>query len=143
MSGGRGKAVLYGALTVLALAVGVGCILDGLRLAALINFAVAGLAIQGVMDGFREWRRDRAKDGATEAEIVARWQKTRDRIYRRARRRIRWNHSIRGAEGVRMVNDRVREQYDAAAGDARARGEWVPTIEQLRAQPEGDNPWRP
>lgn len=108
-----------------------------------LNIVVAAFAVLSLadfLDGLTQLARKKA-DTPTEADIVARWQKTRERLYRRAYRHVRWDTDIMPGDreiGARRLS---KEWYDKAAGDARARGEWAPTYDQLRRPAEGDNPW--
>jgi hypothetical protein len=138
---------VWGALAVQgAVTVAVGATRRDVTLAIIgaVVFCVADM-VTAVTIGVWCRRRHRARTAAlTEQQAaVAWWQHRRYRLAGRAHRKYRFRANILAADVPRMVRDAWTDHYEREAGDARARGEWVPTIEQLRVPAEGDNPWHP
>lgn len=134
VAGGTGVVYFAGSTDALGVCLAAAVLLGG---AIVCQHQLWVLSLERTMDR----RLQRAMKEDTPEYVVARWQKVRDRIERQARRGLRWNHDVRGGEGYRLLREKVADRYNAAAGDARARGEWVPTLEQLRVDAAGDNEW--
>ncbi len=71
---------------------------------------------------------------------IAKWQKIRARL---TRREALWRILELGTDKEQKIIEEVRRQYTFLAGEARARGEWVPTIDELVRHADHDNPWHP
>lgn len=82
---------------------------------------------------------DYGPDAHDRRAAIARWQKFHRRLMRNAGF---WAALTFGADRADYIRD-AEQRYDRDAGEARARGEWVPTRAQLRVDAEGDNPWHP
>jgi hypothetical protein len=136
-------AFLWGGFAVAAFAGSTAVAGHGGPAGAWIIFAVAvfAMAVSGWLLAGRDDRLPARPAARPREEIIARWQKRRDRLAAEARWRISWRWDITTAEAQRLIRETWQGRYEAEAGDARARGEWVPTLEQLRTPAAGDNPW--
>ncbi len=67
-------------------------------------------------------------------KAIAKWQRVRDQIWQQSLRAVRLDPDADYPDLLRRRKKYLRSRYELVAGDARARGEWVPSLADLQRQ---------